>query len=377
MAGIPIRVEPYFWLMAALIGWLSTLSLPETFLWVGIIFVSVVVHELGHALTARAFGQRAVITLVGMGGVTQRSGKKLSFWKEFLIILNGPLFGFLLAIAAYFVLEALHSPPSIVTNILAVMVNINIFWTVFNLFPIEPLDGGHLLRLVLEAIFGMRGTKMALFFSMCLAGALGMVFFAAGLLIGGIIFFFFTFDNFRAWKSLQGVTDQDVDKGLWMQIKAAEADTHAGNYDTAIAKLQKLRQEVPTGMISVAAAERIAEALLKKGEMDKAYDLLLSLRKSLSLDFLSILHQLAFKTGHIKVAAEVGDKVYQEAPTYQVALINAMSRALLGEDKPAVGWLRCAYNEGTPHFDEVIRRAEFDPIRSSPLFQSFVASKNP
>jgi stage IV sporulation protein FB len=51
---IPIAISPAFWIFAALIGYLNSQSFIGTIIWIGIIFVSVLVHEFGHALTAAA-----------------------------------------------------------------------------------------------------------------------------------------------------------------------------------------------------------------------------------------------------------------------------------------------------------------------------------
>src|SRR3546814_18959362 len=66
--------------------WLSSGTVGGTLVWTVIVFLSVLIHEYGHALTAVAFGQRARIELVALGGVTQRSGTKLNLWKEFIIV---------------------------------------------------------------------------------------------------------------------------------------------------------------------------------------------------------------------------------------------------------------------------------------------------
>ena len=71
--GIPIRVEPFFVVVAALFG-IRLEPLWMVFAWVVIVFVSVLVHELGHALTYRALGQRSAIVLHGFGGFTVPTG---------------------------------------------------------------------------------------------------------------------------------------------------------------------------------------------------------------------------------------------------------------------------------------------------------------
>ncbi len=105
---IPITIYPTFWLFAALIGYLNSGSLIGTLIWIGIIFVSVLFHEFGHALTALLFGQHPRIELVALGGLTYHDGQKLPFWKQFFIVLDGPIFGFLLAIGASILLHVPH-----------------------------------------------------------------------------------------------------------------------------------------------------------------------------------------------------------------------------------------------------------------------------
>ena len=129
------------------------------FIWTLVIVVSVLVHEFGHALTAIAFGQKAHIDLVAFGGLTHRHGPHLKLSQEFLIVLNGPLAGFALAIACYFLAGMIGERSPVLYAIFEIGYIANIFWTVLNLLPIQPLDGGHLLRIVFEGMFGLRGVK--------------------------------------------------------------------------------------------------------------------------------------------------------------------------------------------------------------------------
>ena len=86
--GIPVRVEPFFVVVALLFG----IRLEP--LWVVfavIVFVSVLVHELGHALTYRLLGQRSAIVLHGFGGFTVPTGggrRALSKPKSILVSLS-------------------------------------------------------------------------------------------------------------------------------------------------------------------------------------------------------------------------------------------------------------------------------------------------
>ena len=69
IAGIPVRVEPIFFVIAVLFG-LRYDSLHLIIVWVVCTFVSILVHELGHGFALKAFGQPSAIVLHGFGGVT-------------------------------------------------------------------------------------------------------------------------------------------------------------------------------------------------------------------------------------------------------------------------------------------------------------------
>src|SRR5262249_255928 len=129
---IPIRIHPLFWILIFVIGWLNSMSLIGTIIWAVVIFVSVLVHEYGHALTAMAFGQRANIDLIGMGGLTTRSGKTLKLWQEFLVVLNGPLAGISLYFIAFYIKRSLAASDhlGLIHAILNVMIIVNLFWTI-------------------------------------------------------------------------------------------------------------------------------------------------------------------------------------------------------------------------------------------------------
>ena len=157
---ISISIHPFFWLFAALIGWMNSQSFFGTLIWIGIIFISVLFHEFGHALSAVFFRQTARIQLVALGGVTTFNGPKLKFWQQFLIVLNGPLAGLLLFFLASL---ALQLPlPLRFSELIAAIRIVNLFWSFANLLPVLPLDGGQLLRITLEGFFGVKGYKASL-----------------------------------------------------------------------------------------------------------------------------------------------------------------------------------------------------------------------
>lgn len=363
---IPIRIHPIFWFLIGIIGWLNSGTMLGTMIWAIVILISVLVHEYGHALTALAFGQTARIELIGLGGVTYRKGGPLKLWQEFIIVLNGPLAGLLLCIAAYFIKQTLGKNSSILLrDTITITVYANLFWTIINLLPIHPLDGGHLLTIILESIFGIRGVKMALLFSSILALFVGLFFFTLQAILAGSLFLLLAFESYRAWKSSLVMSTQDRDEELQKQLKLAQKND---NKEEAIRQLEDIRSKSQKGFIFLTATEHLGNLLYQQGNTQKAYELLHSIQKELSPESLKILHKLAYQKGALREAVSVGEDLYQTYPTYDTAIINAFCYSLLGEVNPAVGWLKRAIADGLPNLKVVLSKEAFDPIRNTPAF---------
>lgn len=367
---IPIRVHPYFWGIILLIGWMSTGSILPTILWAAVIFGSIVIHEYGHALTAVFFGQSAQIDLVALGGLTQRRGPRLKLWQEFLIVLNGPLAGLVLYLLASKLWQnSSFSHIPLIGYALQITAFINWYWTLFNLIPVQPMDGGRLVSILLENFFGYRGVTTALFISMVLAGVLSAFFFYINFLFAGALLFMFMFESHRNWRESLMMTHYDEKTDLQTLFKEAKKDLNLNRYEEAFKKLTQIRSSTGKGILYVAATQSTAEILASRGRYQEALDLLLPLENKLNPDSLSLLHHLLYKTGQFRKASEVGKKVYPLKPTYQTALINAFCHAHLGEVKPAIGWLQAAIRDGLPNVDEMLRMPEFDSIRQDPQFR--------
>lgn len=151
IAGIPIRIEWPFFIVAGALG--LQLRGWHIAAWVGIVFVSVMVHELGHAIAYRFFGQRATIVVTPIAGMTYGQ-RQLSKTRTVLVSLAGPLCA----------MAVLGVPAIIIRNnneiwsfthpnwwfVVWEVAFVNIWWSVANLLPILPLDGGH----VADSLFG-------------------------------------------------------------------------------------------------------------------------------------------------------------------------------------------------------------------------------
>ena len=134
--------------------WISAITTAILF------FGGIVVHELAHALSARAFGlQVRSITLFALGGVSNIEQESTSAKAEFWIAFVGPLTSFVVGVLCFGLAAAsgwpLWGEPATPLHALLVWLGyINVALAVFNLVPGYPLDGGRILKAIIWAVTG-------------------------------------------------------------------------------------------------------------------------------------------------------------------------------------------------------------------------------
>lgn len=369
---IPITIYPTFWLFAGLIGYLNSLSLVGTLVWVGIILISVLFHEYGHALTALVFGQNPRIELVALGGLTYHNGQKLPFWKQFFIIFDGPLFGFILVIVATILLQIPTLAQGMTGSILSLTRIVNLFWTVVNLLPVMPLDGGQLLRVILERVFGLKGFKYAIITSIVIATLMSLFFFLTQAFIIGALFFLLAFQSYDTYRRTRHLSETDRDDHLREQLEKIEELMQIGKKEEAYRLCEEVRAQAKKGMIFELSTQYLAFLKYDKGEVKEAYDLLRSIREELSKDALCLLHKIAYEQKDFSLVIELAGTCFQTWPTAEIALRNAYAHAFLQQATPSIGWLQTAIHEGLPNVKEVLSHPAFDSIRQDPSFQEIL-----
>ncbi|WIG98068.1 M50 family metallopeptidase [Myxococcus sp. SDU36] len=188
VAGFPVRLHPLFFLVALATGWTLISEPARLALWVGIVFVSVLLHELGHALAYRRYGCAAEIELHGMGGTTQaHDAAHLTHPQSAFVSFAGPGIGFLTGGLVWGLsqLVPLGAPGGLVDQGVRQFLWVNIGWGLFNLLPMQPLDGGHLLADLVRARGGYRHERAVLGVGIATAvGVLGLALWAKQLWIG-------------------------------------------------------------------------------------------------------------------------------------------------------------------------------------------------
>jgi stage IV sporulation protein FB len=174
--GFPVRIHPLFWLGAALLG-ANTLNdgLHFMLIWIAVVFVSILVHELGHAIAFRRFGSDSHIILWMFGGLAVPYSGVTGRWRRIVVALAGPVAGFLLCGIVYGSnkLTGWGSPANgkPVAYLWFALVFVNLIWGIFNLFPVFPLDGWHVSSELCDSKWPTRGLRVSLKISIAVAVA--------------------------------------------------------------------------------------------------------------------------------------------------------------------------------------------------------------
>lgn len=244
LLGIPVRVHPLFWLVLALLSGQDN-DFIRVALFVGCGFVSILVHEFGHGLMARYFGYRSSeIVLFWMGGYCACDLDQQRPKERLAVLAAGPGAQFVLLAVVFLIgrlalgigwgddLEMMRvmlgigsargvSPSffalsSSVQLVYLVMIAINLLWSLINLLPILPLDGGRIMETLLTMYRRRQGMRWAHVVSLLTAGVLAIIFFRSQQLGAGIWFAYFGFRNYQVLQALHhsaryGHAEDDAD----------------------------------------------------------------------------------------------------------------------------------------------------------------------
>jgi Zn-dependent protease len=174
--GIPIHVSAFFLLTAVILGRRDAGTPVLLASWIVIMFVGVLLHELGHALTAVAFGQRPAISLHGLGGVTVWEPRgDVGPGKRAIITLAGPMVGLVIGFPALVIGGLLTEDGTTARQIVEYVAQVNLVWAILNLLPMLPLDGGRIVASLLEMMFGRGSQRVAYILSIVVAVLIGLL----------------------------------------------------------------------------------------------------------------------------------------------------------------------------------------------------------
>ncbi len=212
--GVPVTIT--LWHLFVLVMVASSMHFDERswplpsdrmLLYAGVMLVtslSVLLHELGHAFVSLYMGLQPEVVLSGLGGFTRHQPATRPR-NDFLIVAMGPSVN--LVIAAVCLYAGPQHAATIPDHLIAFAGQANLFWAIYNLLPIVPLDGGQLTRIVMRRLFRSQISADRLTFrlGLGLATILAALSLYAGQIFGLIILGMAAFQN---WQLLKMLADQ-------------------------------------------------------------------------------------------------------------------------------------------------------------------------
>lgn len=225
--GFPVRVHPWFWAVALMWG-ISGHEKADpvaTLIRVAVVFVSILVHELGHAFVQQRFGGRPRITLYAFGGLASGGDCDRSPRNQILISLAGPAAGFAFAAILLAAIrfsgrqvifgnysgilglflpdwEPLFAAPTVNLAIFYLL-QVNILWGIINLLPIYPLDGGQVSRELFTLNHPRRGIVQSLWLSAGTAAVVAVYAVSQNLIFTTFMFGYLAYANYQTLQAYE------------------------------------------------------------------------------------------------------------------------------------------------------------------------------
>ncbi len=282
IAGIKVFIH---WTFLLLLGWIffvyyeSGNGLPSGLY--GVVFVMalfgcVVLHELGHALTARRYGiQTRDITLLPIGGIARLERMPREPGQELLVALAGPAVNVVIAGLLFFALWVFGAntgghPELLAGTFWGQLMITNIILALFNLVPAFPMDGGRILRALLAR-------KLDYALATTLAARVGQVvavgFAFLGLYLSPLLLLVAVFVFFGAEAEAQSVRITDLMKGSKVQEAMITRFRSLSAHDSLNVAVSELltgtQQDFPVvegdDVVGVLARNDLVKALVEKG----------------------------------------------------------------------------------------------------------------
>ena len=167
-----------------------------------VVFGSVLLHEIGHAIAVRKLGHgESTIQLSGLGGVTQWRGHP-SKRHQIIISLAGPAVSFALAIIGFILLTLTSKDAALTRTFLGYVAYLNMLWAIFNILPIHPMDGGKALRAFLQEE-RRDGLLLSLKISLGTCIAFAILGFLQGYIIITLYLGYFAYQNWNEFERLR------------------------------------------------------------------------------------------------------------------------------------------------------------------------------
>lgn len=143
-------------------------------------YTSLLLHEFGHVYVARRFGiptTKVVVMIFGM--VAFMNIESLSMARRAIVAVAGPLVNVLIGCTLFVAMLAIPMSASVMSTV-GILASANFLFAAFNMLPIQPLDGSHILRWILHRFFNEYSLKKVMTYTSLYAAAI-FCFFSAKL----------------------------------------------------------------------------------------------------------------------------------------------------------------------------------------------------
>ncbi len=333
LLGFNVHVQPGFVMFMLLI---VVLYGDEFGLWLaGAIAGFTLVHELGHAVSARRSGAHAEISLGFLAGYASYvPTRPISRAEHAWISFSGPGIHIASSVAVLLALGANPLDPASFDDAAATYA---IWWAgpaigVLNLIPVLPLDGGNIVVQGLDRLLPGRARRMMLLFSIGVTGAAAVAMFASERFRGFSIFIAFLMIT-----QLQMLGSSKEPASPWTEAATAlEAGKPGKARRRLIAALSHARAGAPVAatMIPADTLRALVDLLpqpLPYGDPTNEY----------------VLANILISLGRYEDAAHYAADSFQRAPNTLSASAVARASGALGDEATAIGWLRAAADAGT------------------------------
>lgn len=210
--GVPVRVLPTFWLGGCFFGWWMIAA--ERFdllgIWLACLFLSILVHEMGHALVARTYDWQPRVFLYHFGGLAAyEPWHGDTTGRAVFLSFAGPGAGFILygivrGIEYGLIVSQTAVGPYAVAA-LAFLKEVNLWWGLFNLLPVLPLDGGRICEELCRRYVRRRdGREVALMIGIGVGAVAAGIFFSQREQYAGLLFAVLALQNFQMYQAYRG-----------------------------------------------------------------------------------------------------------------------------------------------------------------------------
>lgn len=390
--GFPVTLDVSFVVIVAILGWYPGVPLRDYVVWLAMVPLAVLVHELGHAFVARTTGASPAITLAGLGGLTSYlPPRPLSRARSVAISIAGPAVGIIVGGALLGYGRAVGVGSDLAGVVLGTAIYTTLGWSLLNLLPILPLDGGQTLRELLPGSPAKRATRAAIV-SVVVGVTAGLVALSLHFVFGALFALFLVLSNVGTIRTARAETSLDVNtqvvRLLWTgrpddaqelasdpavqplvrsALKAVGPDPAAGRAELELAARTRADEAVAaTGLLL--AVHRV------HGDWAAARDVVTG-GPQVQADYVLYAQTFAFQSGARRESAEIGQAwldrtgpvlVDQPDVPATIAYNTACGWAAAGEPDRGLAAFRRAAELGFADLTAVDSDDDIAPLRPLP-----------